>query len=161
MDYIFVLYYFFSLGCIINTIFVTESLSSSFFLKYYLYVCVHLCLCLHMCVQVCVGSRGWCVVSLSHSPSEFLRQGLWLKLEFTDSARLAAQWAERVFPPLLSHCHFRHTLPYPAQCVLKTRLSQCFIGWAPPHSTYFCVYLDLLRTRNTGFLNVPSVSHRK
>lgn len=83
----------FPLGCIITTIFVTERLSYSYFFLKILFMCVCLFVFVfaYVCASVCGIQRLVCGVSLRHSPSEFLSQGLWLKLEFTDSARLAAQ----------------------------------------------------------------------
>lgn len=50
---------------------------------FYFYVCVH------VCVLACEGQTLTLGVFLSDSPPYFLRQGISLNTEFTDSARMA------------------------------------------------------------------------
>lgn len=65
------------------------------------------------CVYVCVHAEMSSCVFFIHTPPYFLRQGLSLSPEFTDSARLASQQALGVLFSFLPVLNYRSTTTEP------------------------------------------------
>lgn len=92
----------------VNTCLTSKRILHIFFCSACIYV--YMFVCVHMCACAREGQRSTSDVFLSRSaPYCLLRQGLSLKLDITDSARLADQWV----PPCPCQCWgYRHALHY-------------------------------------------------
>lgn len=74
-------------------------------------VCI-VCMCRCIGMLVCAGQKLMLRVFLNHSTPYFLRQNLSLNLALWGSAKLAGEWAPKVFLPLpLRDCDCRHKAP--------------------------------------------------